>query len=75
MAKNILNMILWHPKMEIGNCKITYLHRGARGNIKTILGNRIRKVEKGFLILDDETMIPLHRVIRIQYKDDIVWNK
>lgn len=55
MAKNILNMVLWHPEMEIHRLKISYIHRGARGNIKIINGNGIDGVENGFLILNDQT--------------------
>ncbi len=75
MAKNILNMVLWHPEMEIDRSKISYIHRGARGNIKTIQGNLISRIENGFLILNDETQIPFHRIIRIEYDDKILWKK
>ncbi len=36
MAKNILNMVLWHTKMRIDQTKISYIHRGAPDNLKTI---------------------------------------
>jgi len=75
MAKNILNMILWHPEMEIGHTKISYIHRGASGNIKTIQGSLIDKIENGFLVLNDETQIPFHRLIRIEYEDELIWKK
>ncbi len=69
MAKNILNMILWHPEMRIDQAKITYIHRGALGNLKTIKGSSIDKLEDGFLILKDGTQIPFHRIIKIEYND------
>jgi len=55
MAKNILGMILWHPEMDIGKCNITYIHRGVPGNLKKITCSRISSLERGFLILCDET--------------------
>ena len=75
MAKNILNMILWHPEIQIEDCEITYLHRGAQGNLKTIWGSKIKKLERGFIILDNENQIPLHRIIRIECSQQIIWNK
>jgi len=75
MAKNILNMILWHPEMEIDHAKVSYIHRGAPGNIKTIQGFIIDKIENGFLLLNDETQIPFHRIIKIKYEDKLIWEK
>lgn len=75
MAKNVLNMVLWHPDMEVNRTTISYIHRGARGNIKTIQGSQIDRIENGFLILNDETQIPFHRIIKVEYDDKILWKK
>jgi uncharacterized protein len=75
MAKNVLDMILWHPKMEIKNCNITYIHRGTIGNLKTISGNQINKLERGFLILNEGTQIPCHRIVKIRCDNKVMWNK
>ena len=75
MAKNIINMVLWHPEMEINRSIISYIHRGAHGNIKTIHGSLIDRIENGFLILKDETQIPFHRIIKIEYDQKILWKK
>ncbi len=75
MAKNILNMVLWHPEMEKDRLKISYVHRGVRGNIKTIHGDGIDRVEHGYIILDDETQIPFHRIIKMNYDDKLLWKK
>lgn len=75
MAKNILSMLLWHPEMESEKSKISYIHRGARGNIKIIEGSSIDRLEGGFLILKDGTQIPFHRIIKIEYDNEILWIK
>ena len=75
MAKSVLDMILWHPDMDIKLSKITYIHRGAKGNLKTIQGSQIVRLARGFLILDEETQIPYHRITKIKYKDKTIWNK
>lgn len=75
MAKNILDMILWHPEMDFNKCNITYVHRGAPGNLKNIVCGRVSGLERGFLVLDDETQIPCHRIVKIEYNGKVMWNK
>lgn len=75
MAKNILNMIIWHPDMDVRKSKISYIHRGARGNMKIIEGSSIGSLKGGFLILKDGTQIPFHRIIKIEYEQEIIWMK
>lgn len=75
MARHIINMILWHPEMDINEIKITYIHRGAPGDLKKINGNSIKRVERGFLILSDETQIPYHRIVKIEINNKILWKK
>ena len=75
MAENILNMILWHPEMDFNKCNITYIHRGTPGNLKNITCSRISGLERGFLILDDKTQIPCHRIVKIEYNGKLMLNK
>jgi uncharacterized protein (UPF0248 family) len=75
MAKTVLDMLIWHPKKNIEKCLITYKHRGAQGNIKTIPGNQIKSLKGGFIILIDQTQIPCHRIIRIKCNNEILWEK
>lgn len=75
MARNILNMILWHPEMDVEKTRITYVHRGARGNLKTISGSSIESLEGGFLILKEGTYIPYHRIVKIESDKKVLWKK
>lgn len=75
MAKNVLDMLFWHPDKDIENTRISYIHRGAAKNIKTIPGYRIKTIDKGFLVLDENTLIPFHRIIKIEYKQKVIWRK
>ena len=75
MARNIVNMILWHPDMQIAETEITYIHRGVPGNLKTINGKSIAGLDRGFLIFKEGTQIPFHRIIKITYKNKILWKK
>jgi uncharacterized protein (UPF0248 family) len=60
MARNIINMMLWHLNMQITKTKITYIHRGAPENLKIISENSIERLDRGFLILKKGTQIPFH---------------
>jgi len=75
MAKTILDMLKWHPEMNMETCKVTYLHRGRAGNLKTIPATSIQGLEGGFMIMDDGAMIPYHRIIRIECDNRLIWNK
>ncbi|MGB7969804.1 MAG: RNA repair domain-containing protein [Methanobacterium sp.] len=75
MARNIINMILWHPDMQITKTEITYIHRGAPENLKTINGNSIVRLDRGFLILKEGTQIPIHRIVKITNNNEILWKK
>lgn len=68
-------MVLWHPEMEIKFTKITYIHRGTENNLKIIHGDSVERLEHGFLILKDEIHIPFHRIIKIEYKDQVLWKR
>lgn len=75
MARTIINMILWHPDMEITETKITYIHRGAPENLKTINGDSFVRFERGFIILKEDTQIPFHRIVKITNNNKILWKK
>ena len=75
MARTTINLILWHPEMQINETEITYIHRGAQGNIKKINGESIERVERGFLILKEGIQIPFHRIIKIENNNKVLWKK
>lgn len=75
MAKRILDMLKWHPEMDSGKCKITYSHRGLKGNLKTIPATDIQCLERGFMVMVDGAMIPYHRIIKIECDNKVIWKK
>jgi hypothetical protein len=68
-------MLIWHPQKDIGGCKVTYSHRGIRGNLKTIPAADIQGLKGGFMIMIDGSMIPYHRIVKIECEDNLVWEK
>ncbi|MGB9201539.1 DUF504 domain-containing protein [Methanobacterium sp.] len=61
--------------MQITKTEITYIHRGAPENLKTINGNSIVRLDRGFLILKEGTQIPIHRIVKITNNNEILWKK
>ena len=75
MAKRILDMLRWHPEMNFEDCKVTYLHRGRAGNLKTIPATNIQTLEGGFMIMFDGSMVPYHRIVKIECDNKLIWKK
>ncbi len=74
--RELLNEIKW--RFDLSKCRVYYIHRGAPGNVKVVYGNTIKRIEKGFLILEGEIQdvhIPYHRIFRIDYKDHIIFER
>ena len=72
--RDILNEIKWRSARDFLEIEIWYIHRGAPNNIKKISGEDILSIEKTFLKTMD-AMIPHHRIIKILYKGNIVFNR
>lgn len=78
MARKILSELKWHPDKALGNAEITYVHRGAPDDTRTIFGRDIIRLERSFFVLEiegEETRIPYHRIKRIKFEDKIIWEK
>ncbi|MDI9618584.1 DUF504 domain-containing protein [Methanothermobacter sp.] len=75
MAKNVLDLLMWHPKWDIKKCRISYIHRGAQRNLKTVQGSDIERLERGFLVLSNGAWIPYHRVVKIVCDNSFIWKK
>ncbi len=66
--RDILNEIKW--RFDLRRCKVYYIHRGVPGDIKTVEGSSVMKIERSFLVLEgavQDVYIPYHRIVRIDY--------
>ncbi|MDG6228396.1 MAG: RNA repair domain-containing protein [Candidatus Thermoplasmatota archaeon] len=72
--RDILNALQWDKKEDISEVKIFYIDRGAVQDTTVITGRDIRSVHKTF-IETKEAMIPHHRVLRIIYKNTVVFDR
>jgi|YelNatPaOPRAMG01_1025707.scaffolds.fasta_scaffold147824_2 uncharacterized protein (UPF0248 family) len=76
MAYSILNKLKWTKKLE--ECEVVILHRGAENNKKAISGSSITEIKKSHFYYKNgkiETFIPMHRVLEIRLKGEIIWQK
>lgn len=71
--REVLNEIKWrHHALE--DAEITYVHRGAPGDIMTIKGSSIVELGRSFFQTTDAT-IPYHRIIKIRFNGHLVFGK
>lgn len=71
--REVLNEIKWrHDALE--DAEITYIHRGAPGDVMTIGGKSIVSLGRSFFETADPT-IPYHRIVKIRLKGKLVFGK
>jgi uncharacterized protein (UPF0248 family) len=76
MVFQTLNRLKWQGQLK--DAEITILHRGAPGDRKTIPGERITEIRKGYFYFSSggrETFIPLHRVMEVHYQGKLLWKR
>ncbi len=59
--------------MELSEALVTFVHRGAPGDIRTIDGRTIMKLDRSFMETADAT-IPYHRITRIEYRGQVLYD-
>jgi hypothetical protein len=78
MAKKVLDELKWHPEKSLRESEIVYIHRGAPGDVLTVKGDEIIRLEKSFFVIlrsGRETCIPYHRIKEIRVKGEKIWEK
>ena len=71
-VRDILNKIKWTK--DLNKITIWYIHRGALHDMKMISGDEIVSIGRSFLETTT-AVIPYHRIIKIFYGDEIVFNR
>lgn len=76
MAKRFLNELLWHPEKSLEGVDLTYVHRGAPGDLKNIQAKGLA-FEKSFFVIKNhiEMRIPYHRITEIKKGSEVLWKK
>ncbi len=77
MVYRVLGKLLW--KGGLPKTEIIIIHRGAPENKKTIPGRSVTEVKKSYLVyvtdVDEETTVPLHRIMEVRFDGKIVWKR
>ena len=79
--KNILNKVIWDRRENPEDYVITFVHRGAVEDLKTIPFARIQDVGNSWFTYQDdaenETTIPFHRVTSVKNtrSGEVIWKK
>jgi uncharacterized protein (UPF0248 family) len=69
--REVLNEIKWRHQ-ALDDAMVTYVHRGAPGDVLTISGKEITELGRSFFSTG-ETMIPYHRIVRIVFRQRVVF--
>jgi uncharacterized protein (UPF0248 family) len=74
MPRDILNELKWRHGKDLGKAEIWYVHRGAPNDTMIISGRDILDITRSFMVLTN-AHIPFHRVLRIVYEDEVVYER
>ena len=80
MIRDVLNKILWDKNECSHDYVVTFIHRGAVGNRKTISFNSIVKIFSSYFVYsreNEEVYIPFHRIVEIKNvrTNRVTWKK
>jgi len=76
--RDTLNRLKWHSEFNLGDAKVTILHRGLPGDIRVIEGGDIKELGPAFMRVvtsEGEVQIPYHRILRIEAQGRTLWQK
>ncbi len=73
--RDVLNELKWrHDALD--EAVVYYVHRGAPDDTRTVAGDRILELHQSWIEIpgpEGSTMIPYHRVLRIDRGDKTIW--
>jgi len=72
----ILLRLRHDPQYDFRKVSVEYVNRGAPGDRSTVQGDRILKLDQGWMEIESEvgtTFIPYHRIRRIAYDGETMW--
>lgn len=72
--REILNKLKWRQGFDINLAEIWYIHRGAPKDTMIIPGKDIVKLDKSFM-QTTSAMIPYHRIFKIVYRNEIIFER
>jgi uncharacterized protein (UPF0248 family) len=77
--RDVLNRIRWDREKTKLSYEVSYVHRGATGDKRTIPFSNIREIHSSWFMYTDpddgDVMIPFHRVLEVREvgSEQILW--
>lgn len=72
--RDVLNRLKWTEGESLDDAIIWYIHRGAPGDNIRISGGAVKSLGSMFFETD-EASIPYHRILRIDYRGEVLFEK
>ncbi|MBI0583656.1 MAG: DUF504 domain-containing protein [Methanomassiliicoccus sp.] len=70
--REVLNRLRWKEGEGLEDVVVTYLHRGAPGDVATVRGQDIVELERSFFVTAD-SKIPYHRIRVIERRGEVLY--
>ncbi len=73
--RTVLNEVKWKG-CDLSECIIYYENRGSPNDTTIVTGDKIKKIDSMFLILEEipyEKYIPYHRITKIEYEGETIF--
>lgn len=73
--RTVLNEAKWKG-CDLSKCTIYYENRGSPNDTAVVIGDKIKKIDSMFLILEGvpwEKYIPYHRITKIEYDGQTIF--
>jgi uncharacterized protein (UPF0248 family)/sugar phosphate isomerase/epimerase len=76
-ARDVLNKLTWDKRFNIDDYAVVFVHRGAPHDLRVVKVSAIREMGKSFFMIEEDTMIPYHRIraIRDLRKGEDIYTK
>jgi len=69
--REVLDEIKWHQKAWV-EAEVTYVHRGAPGDVMTISGGDLTALGRSFFEVGDSSS-PYHRIVEIALRNNALF--
>lgn len=70
-----MNRLKWKAGESLSDAIIYYVSRGSPGDSATVSGDEIKEIGAFGLELESGSVIPYHRVYRIDYRDATIFDQ
>lgn len=74
----LLLRLLHDPRFDFARAAVQYVDRGAPGDRSEVMGDKIVRLDSGWMeiVSEEKTkFIPYHRIRRITYDETVMWEK